>query len=101
MTNKNEMLTCTSHGHIELRINDDTIFDKVVGSKELELIAMLYSKAIDDDISLATLITLYCINGDIMELRYTMTVYGVSHCSYLVAIWYNHTYSGLRREGIG
>ena len=101
-TRHDHLLPCPRDGYIEFAVDDVAIFLETIGSKEVELIAMLDCKRIDDDVTLAALIALHGVDADLFEAGDAEFFYLFSNHGNLIAIGNDDTHGliGIKTRAI-
>ena len=92
ITNQKQMLTGTSHGHIKFPVDKNTRFLEGIVGQEIQLIILLYGKAIEDIIPLASLITLHRIDRDVAQSGNSITGNRGPHRRDLISVRHDNTY---------
>ena len=92
MAKQEQMLSGTGHGDIEFPVDQLSLFLKDVVCQEIQLIPLLDGKAIQDVITLASLVTLHRVYGDLAQWRQGIAFEEMTDGSDLVAVGNNHTY---------
>ena len=96
---EHHLFTGTRQCHIQAAVDGLVGFLKRLGTKEVELMRHLYGKAINDDITLAALIALHRVNGNLVEPPKAIGSNMLSHYGYLMTIRDDDSERLLRKEG--
>ena len=80
------MFARASHRNIQLSVYRDAPVIEHIRYEEIQLILPLYRKAINNDVTLATLKTLNGVDSDVMQYGNTLIINGFTHGSNLIAI---------------
>ena len=76
---ENEIKTGTGESHVQLAVDYHAVLLKHVVGEEVELIGLLDGETINDEVALTALITLHCVDGDVVQARDAISVYLVAH----------------------
>ena len=102
MAHQNEVLAGPGHGHIELAVDDGTIawVHVFIVGEEGKLVLLLCRETVDDDITLAALVTLDGVDADVVQHRYMVGIDGLTDGRDLIAVRHNDTHGMRCRESI-
>lgn len=91
-----QLFPCPRQRHVQFTVDGHAVFLEAVGGEEIELIGVLDSERIDDDITLRALIPLHGVDGDLLQRWNTQRLYLTAYHCYLVAVGYDDAHCLLR-----
>ena len=92
----------SGEGNIEFAVDEGAvIIGEGGGGEEIELVAAGYAKAVNDDVALAALITLYCVDAHLSQGLNIVSLQCLTDERYLMAIGDDDSNSFLRIEVVG
>ena len=81
------------HCHIQLAVNHHSVLHEHVVGEEVQLIVLLHSESVDNIVALTALISLYRVDGDVVQYGNARLVNGAAYSSNLVTVGHNDSYS--------
>ena len=96
MADDNDLAAGTGQGDVQLAVDElAVVVGEGGGSQEVELVAVADGEIADDDIALAALIALYCVDGHLLQLLLEGGWQGLADQGYLAAVEHDDA-DGLR-----
>ena len=103
ISNNDHLPSGAREGNVKLAVDLASVFQKVVGGEEVELVTVLDGERVDDDVALAALIALHGIDADPAQQRITRLFEQTAHHRDLIAVGHNdsHRSVGIEELGVG